>query len=510
MKWQEIIELFGGKATGAAPNVTDITDASDIADVSNITDASDITVKSVAYDSRKVVPGSVFVCIPGGTVDGHDFAARAVAAGAVALVVTHRVDNIPARIPQLLVANPRLALARIAEAFYGYPGKKLRILGVTGTNGKTTTTHLLKEILDACHRPAGLIGTNHILIGDKVIPATGTTPESLEISAYLREMVDSGCTYAVMEVSSHGLKQGRVSALDFSGSAFTNLTQDHLDYHHDFADYLDSKKLLFTDLRSDAYAVINRDDPFGAEFLQAAQVKTVTYGLSPEARYYASGITVDQGGTSFKLTRNGETFPVYTPLLGNFNVYNALTAIAMLECEGLGLEDILKALAQVKQVRGRFEKVKADAGPTVIVDYAHSPDGLSNILNTAVAMKKGRLILVFGCGGDRDKTKRPIMGKIGGSLADLAVVTSDNPRTEDPEAIIAMVEEGVKDSGGDYLVIPDRREAIKEAIALAQDEDLVVIAGKGHEDYQIIGREKVHFDDFEEAEKALLARKNSK
>ncbi len=482
MKWQEITALFG--ETGSA----------------------DLEITSVEYDSRKVTSGAVFVCIPGTQVDGHSYAGAAVKSGAVALVVSHYLADIPSEIPQLLVADPPLALARIAEAFYGYPGRELRLFGVTGTNGKTTTTHLLKEILGNYGSEAGLIGTNHIIIGDKVIPATCTTPESLEISAYLRAMVDAGCEYGIMEVSSHGLKQGRVSALNFAGAAFTNLTQDHLDYHHDFQDYLASKEKLFTGLDKDAFAVINIDDPYGSEFLKVCQVKTVTFGLREEAQYYAHNIKADHGGTSFDLTRRGETFKVHMPLLGNFNVYNALTAIAMLECEGLPLDFIIASLDKVKQVKGRFEKVKANSGPTVIIDYAHSPDGLDNIVKTANAMKKGRLILVFGCGGDRDKSKRYDMGKIGGSGADLAIVTSDNPRTEKPEAIVAMVEEGVKASGGAYRVIIDRREAIKEAITMAAEDDLVVIAGKGHEDYQIIGKTKVHFDDFEEAEKALLAR----
>ncbi|MDO4541888.1 MAG: UDP-N-acetylmuramoyl-L-alanyl-D-glutamate--2,6-diaminopimelate ligase [Bacillota bacterium] len=470
----------------------------------------DKEITAVVYDSRKVSTGSLFVCIPGGTMDGHDFAAAAVSQGAAALVVERYLEDISPEIPQLKVENARLALAKIAEAYYRYPGKELRILGITGTNGKTTTTHLLKEILDAYGAEAGLIGTNHILIGDKVIPATGTTPESLEISVYLRDMVTAGCEYAVMEVSSHGLKQGRVSALDFNGAAFTNLTQDHLDYHHDFEDYISSKELLFRSLQEPAYAVVNIDDYYSHRFLEATSVRTITCGLRPEADYYAKDIAIEQNGTSFTLLRRGEKFKVHIPLLGNFNVYNVLTAIAMLEAEGLPLDFILASLTKVKQVRGRFEKVRADAGPTVVVDYAHSPDGLKNILNTANSMKKGRLILVFGCGGDRDKAKRPIMGRIGGEMADIPIITSDNPRTEEPASIVAMIEEGVKESGCNYLVEVDRRTAINMAIEMADEDDLVVIAGKGHEDYQIIGREKIHFDDFEEAEKALLAKSNNK
>lgn len=462
----------------------------------------DFEITGVQYDSRKVASGNVFVCIPGTATDGHKYASTAVENGARGLVVEHPIEGL--NVAQCVVDDPRRSLAKIAECFYGEPHKKLRLIGITGTNGKTTTTHLVREILEAAGRKTGLMGTNHILIGEEVIPATHTTPESLEISAYLKKMADAQCEYGVMEVSSHGLKQGRVSALEYCGAAFTNLTQDHLDYHHDFSDYLASKQILFNTLeKEDAYAVINIDDPYGKDFVAAAKGKIVTYGLHDTADYCGSDIHLTSLGTEFTLRRKGETFLVKTPLLGDFNVYNVLATIGILECEGVDLDFILKELSHVKQVRGRFEKVKATKGPAVVVDYAHSPDGLKNIMETARSMNPKRLILVFGCGGDRDKTKRPIMGKIGGSMADFAVVTSDNPRTEEPMSIISMVEAGVKESGGAYTVICDRRKAIKEAILMADDDDLVVIAGKGHEDYQILGKEKVHFDDFEEAEKAL-------
>ncbi|MEG2148862.1 MAG: UDP-N-acetylmuramoyl-L-alanyl-D-glutamate--2,6-diaminopimelate ligase [Clostridiales bacterium] len=479
MKWCEIVNIFNQETT------------------------VDLDITGVQYDSRKIRQGDLFVCMTGLAADGHNFAEKAVQDGAVALVVEH---SLGLDVPQLVVADARLALAAIAEAFFDYPGEKLRLLGVTGTNGKTTTTHLIKEILDDYGVKAGLIGTNHILIGDKIIPSTHTTPESLEISAYLGDMVAAGCKYGVMEVSSHGLKQGRVSALDFCGAGFTNLTQDHLDFHKSFDDYLAAKQILFKNLgKKDkkAFGVINIDDKYAEKFAEVTSVPMVTYGLHENADYCGSNIQITSAGTEFTLKRKNETFSVKTPLLGNFNVYNVLTTIAMLEMEGLPIEFILQSLAKVKQVRGRFEKVKSLYGPTVVVDYAHSPDGLQNIMNTANAMKKGRLILVFGCGGDRDQGKRPKMGRIGGKAADFAIVTSDNPRTENPEDIISMVEAGVKESGGEYVVIVNRREAIKEAIAMANENDLVVIAGKGHEDYQIIGTKKVHFDDFEEAKKAL-------
>ncbi len=458
-------------------------------------------ITGIQYDSRKITPGDLFVCLRGAAADGHQFAAKAVSMGAVALLVEEEIPGCD--VPQLKVADTRHGLALAAEAFFGHPQKALKIIGLTGTNGKTTTTHLIKWILDRQGKKTGLIGTNHIIIGDKVTPATHTTPESLEISAYLREMVDCGCEYAVMEVSSHGLKQGRVSALDFIAASFTNLTQDHLDYHKDFADYQASKQILFRSLGKDAIAVVNFDDPYAKGFLEASAVKPKTFGHGEGADYRGRDVEITPSGTTFTLDCEGTSYPVSTPLLGDFNVYNVMNAIAVTRSLGIGMSEILAAMAEAPQVHGRFEKVKAEQGPTVVIDYAHSPDGLENILTTANQMKKGRVILVFGCGGDRDKTKRPIMGKIGGSMSDFAYVTSDNPRTEDPASIVAMVEDGVKESGGNYQVIIDRREAIKAAILNAKPEDMVVIAGKGHEDYQILGKEKIHFDDFEEAEKTL-------
>ncbi len=303
--------------------------------------------------------------------------------------------------------------------------------------------------------------------------------------------------------------QGRVSPLDFRGAVFTNLTQDHLDYHKDFADYLQAKLILFRSLSQSgrsAFGVVNFDDPYGKDFIAASKAPVFTFGLNPGADFYGSAISMSPGGTLFDLEYDEKKYRVKIPLLGNFNVYNALAAIALLHGENLPLPFIIDSLSRVEQVRGRFQKVDFPKGPVVLVDYAHSPDGLINILKTANEIKKGRLILVFGCGGDRDKTKRPIMGKIGGEASDFAIITSDNPRTEDPHAIIAMVEAGMKETDGEYIIIADRREAIKEAIRQAKEEDLVVIAGKGHEDYQIVGKVKHHFDDFEEALAALKDR----
>ena len=463
-------------------------------------------IEAVVCDSRKAADGSLFFCLRGAEADGHQFAAAAVQKGACAIVCEERVPELAAEIPQLLVADSRRALAFAAEALAEHPSRKLQMLGMTGTNGKTTTTHLIRSVLERYGRKTGLIGTNHILIGEETIPAVNTTPESVEITGYLARMVDAGCESAVMEVSSHGLKQGRVAALDFDVAAFSNLTRDHLDYHGDFDDYLKSKLLLFTTLKEDGRCVVNADDPYGKFFVAAAPGEVKTYGIHSEADFRAENVRLSAAGTAFDLWAEGKAWPVRMPLLGEFNVYNALCAIAVLSAAGVPLDFSVGALAAAPQVRGRFERVEAAAGPTVIIDYAHSPDGLENILKTAQAIKQqGRLFLVFGCGGDRDRSKRPVMGELGARYADYAVVTSDNPRTEDPLAIIAMVEEGVKRLHKPYAVIADRREAIGHAIGRAAAEDVVIIAGKGHEDYQIIGKTKIHFDDFEEAEKALAA-----
>ncbi|MBR5329016.1 MAG: UDP-N-acetylmuramoyl-L-alanyl-D-glutamate--2,6-diaminopimelate ligase [Firmicutes bacterium] len=478
MKWNELLGLAGYEGTAADPEVL-----------------------KLELDSRKVEPGSVFFCIRGEASDGHKFAAMAAEKGACALVCEEALDI---DLPQLIVEDSRLALAQLAEAWYGFPHRELKILAVTGTNGKTTTTHLVKHILDAAGKKTALMGTNHIIIGEESFPATHTTPDSLQLSSYLRKMADAGCEYLIMEASSHALKQGRVAAIDFKTAGFTNLTQDHLDYHKTFEDYLKAKEILFIGLDEEkGRGIVNFDSEYGKDFLAVTKAPVWTYGLSDGADLKAENITVTADGTAFDLVFDGQVYPVKINLIGDFNVYNSLTAMGMAAAEGIPMEDVVSAIGTAHQVKGRFEKVKEQFGPTVIIDYAHTPDGLENILKTAEKLRTNRVILVFGCGGDRDKTKRPIMGKIGGTYADYSFVTSDNPRTEDPMAIIRMVEEGIKESGAKYEVCCDRRDAIRNAILMAEDDDIVVVAGKGHEDYQIIGTEKIHFDDFEEVKEAL-------
>lgn len=469
---------------------------------------SDIEISGINYDSRKVETGDLFVCILGTKSDGHDFVGDAIKKGALALLTMYRVENLPGNISQIIVPDTREALAKVSALWYGFPTQKLRMIGVTGTNGKTTTTHLIKGLLEKKGQRVGLIGTVHNLIGEEVMPSTHTTPESWELLGLINEMVEKKADAAVMEVSSHALKQNRVAGCEFDGGVFTNLTQDHLDYHLTFEDYLNSKLKLFSDLHlgtkgGTKYAVINGDDPVAEEFKRAAGVPVWTYGIKEKAHVLAEDIKITPQGTSFNLKTYQGSCPLTMSLTGNFNVYNALAAITVALLEGLTLTEIGEYLAHAPQVAGRFELVDEGQPFAVIVDYAHTPDGLENVLATAQGITKGRLITVFGCGGDRDRGKRPIMGEISGKYSSFTFVTSDNPRTEDPEAIILEIEKGIAGITSAYKTIPDRRKAIEEALEMAGPTDTVIIAGKGHEDYQLVQGKVLHFDDREVAREIL-------
>ncbi|MGI6685994.1 MAG: UDP-N-acetylmuramoyl-L-alanyl-D-glutamate--2,6-diaminopimelate ligase [Bacillota bacterium] len=468
----------------------------------------DVEISGVSYDSRKVSPGDLFVCIPGVKSDGHDFIPDALKKGAKALVTTHRVFDIPAGVSQIVVPDTRESLAKISTIWYGFPCQRLRMIGITGTNGKTTTTHLIKGILEKNKKNVGLIGTIHNLIGEEELPSTHTTPESWELSGLLNQMVEKSTDTVVMEVSSHALKQNRVACCEFDAAVFTNLTQDHLDYHLSWDDYLNSKLKLFQSLHIGSkggakYAVVNGDDPVAEEFKRAAKVPVWTYGINENTHIRAEGIRISPQGTTFTLKTNQGSCPLKTSLIGNFNVYNVLAAITTALLEGVPLSLISEYLAQAPQVAGRFELIDEGQPFPVIVDYAHTPDGLKNVLKTAKEITKGRLITVFGCGGDRDRGKRPIMGEISGRLSNFSFITSDNPRTEDPRAIIEEVEAGISPVTSHYKIISDRRQAIEEAIKMAEAQDTVVIAGKGHENYQLVMGKVFHFDDREVAREVL-------
>ncbi|MCR4963544.1 MAG: UDP-N-acetylmuramoyl-L-alanyl-D-glutamate--2,6-diaminopimelate ligase [Firmicutes bacterium] len=465
----------------------------------NLDSLLDKQIKELVYDSRKADRDCLFAAIVGENADGHQYIGNALAAGA-AVILAQDSGKIPGGTPVILVKDSRRALAKIAAAFYDYPDRRLRLIGVTGTNGKTTVTNLIRWILQQNGRPCGLIGTIENKLGQRSVTSLNTTPESVEFFRMLREMEDNGCQAAVAEVSSHALSQGRVDGCFFRGAVFTNLTQDHLDYHQSMEQYRACKVRLFAmvgQAGGDGYGVINVDDPSAADFAQACAAPLWTYGMQQGAGLRLLSYASQTDGTDFDFRFEGQVYHAHVPLIGKFNIYNALAAIAVSLAEGLAMENVLEALSQAPQVPGRFELIDCGQDFSVVVDYAHTPDGLENVLRTARELTSRRLISVFGCGGNRDMAKRPVMGRIAGSLSDVAIITSDNPRFEDPMAIIEQIERGIKEICTNYLVEASRADAIGMALKLAEPGDMVVIAGKGHEDYQIVGNEKQHFDDRE-------------
>ena len=466
----------------------------------------DREVDGIFYDSRRVQKNGLYVAVRGAHVDGHQFTEQAIERGASAIVVERAESH--SRATSLVVPDSREALADLAFTFFKKPALRLKMAGVTGTNGKTTTSFLLKHICDAAGLRSGLIGTVRYEIGERVLPATRTTPESLDLQELLSQMVDAGCKAAVMEVSSHALAQERTRGLEWDVAIFTNLTQDHLDFHKTMEDYFEAKARLFTGLKDQpnkkaAAAVINLDDRYGEQL--AGRIKdeapVVTYGMSARADFRASNYRAEFGGTSFQLDARGKSYLVRVPLIGRFNVVNALAALAAANSLGIDLREAVLSLAKSPQVPGRLEAVPAKRQFQIFVDYAHSDDALLNVLKTLRELNPNRLIVVFGAGGDRDKRKRPLMGRVADQNADYSIITSDNPRKEDPLAIIADVQKGFR--SGNFETVPDRTEAIARAIALAQPRDIVLIAGKGHENYQEFADHTIPFDDRQMALRAL-------
>lgn len=464
----------------------------------------DREVTSLAYDSRRVKQGSVFVAMKGEKVDGAQFVENAIAAGAEAIVS----ESAPRRssTTSIVVPNARAALADIAANFYQHPAKHLKIAGVTGTNGKTTTAFLIKHVCEQSMHRCGLIGTVRYEVGDRILPAARTTPESLEVQELLWQMRSAGCKAVAMEVSSHALVQDRVRGVEFDAAIFTNLTQDHLDYHKTMDAYFEAKSFLFAGLatqKKKGTAVINLDDRYGARLLQRFknEIPVITYGLGVHADFRASNVRIDFNGTSFQLDANGRSYFVRLPLIGQFNVYNSLAALAGSFALGVDVRTGVLSLANAHSVPGRIEAVPAQRQFRVFIDYAHTPDALHNVIKTCRELNPGRLIVVFGCGGNRDKSKRPRMGAVVDEHADHAIITSDNPRKEDPAAIIEDIKPGMQ--RGTYEVIVDRREAIFKAIAMAQPRDIILVAGKGHETYQEFADHTAPFDDLAVAREAL-------
>ena len=478
----------------------------------------DVAVTALTDDSRAVKPGSVFVAVRGERVDGHAFVGKAVEAGAAALVLQKGLNVTAApSIPVVRVDDSRRVLGVLAGRFYREPASRLCMVGVTGTNGKTTVTYLCKGVLETAGRRVGLIGTVAYQIGDERLPAAHTTPGAVELQALLARMVDAGMNAAVMEVSSHALAMDRTTGCEFDVAIFTNLTQDHLDFHRDMDGYFQAKLRLFADLDPAGRklrpkrAIVNIDDARGARVCGASRVPVWTYAIQKPADIRAEDVRLALSGTRFTAATPHGRFPVESRLVGEHNVYNILAAIGVGLHEGLSPEIIQRGIASVVNVPGRFERVEAGQDFTVVVDYAHTDDALLRLLTAAQALKTGRVITVFGCGGDRDRGKRPKMGRVAARLSDVVFLTSDNPRSEDPAAILREIEIGVREALADrrirYEVIADRRAAIEAAVREAKSGDTVLIAGKGHEDYQIVGDTRLHFDDREVARAALATRR---
>ncbi len=465
----------------------------DISALSNRADA-ETEITGISYDSRTTQKGDLFVAIKGLSSDGHRFIPKAVQAGAAAVIC----EEIPQEdIPYILVENSRSALAHVSAAFFCYPARKMKVIGVTGTSGKTTTTHLIKHVLEKTRGwKVGLIGTNGNMIGDKFLPSEFTTPESRELHELFLQMAEESCQAVVMEVSSHSLALDRVAGMRFDIAAFTNLSQDHLDLHGTMEEYAAAKKRLFSMCDT---ACINLDDAWSDYMMDGLSCKTLitTSAEKNSATIAAKDIRLSASGVRFAAVQGEETALVRLAIPGMFSVHNALTALSVCAAAGIPLQKCADALADATGVKGRVETVPTGGDYTVIIDYSHKPDALENVLKTLRPVTKGRLIVLFGCGGDRDRKKRPIMGKVASDNADFVIVTSDNPRTEDPEAIISEIVSGLTDTTTPHIVISDRVEAIHWALDNVRTGDVILLAGKGHEDYQIIGHVKHHMDERE-------------
>ncbi|WP_022792692.1 UDP-N-acetylmuramoyl-L-alanyl-D-glutamate--2,6-diaminopimelate ligase [Marinococcus halotolerans] len=468
----------------------------------------DKEIESLHMDSRGVTPNGLFFCIEGTKVDGHDFAADAVSNGAAAVIAERHVD---VEAPVWIVKDTQKVMAYAADHFYDHPTKDVRIIGITGTNGKTTTSHLVESILSEEQTKTGLIGTMYAKIGNESVKTNNTTPESLELQQLFADMRDKEVESCVMEVSSHALQMGRVRGVQFRTAVFTNLSQDHLDYHGSMESYRNAKSLLFSQLGNSfagelGTAVLNGDDEASDYFQAVTTVPVLTYGISDQNDIYAENIKTNGGKTSFTLNTPWGSTEVEYPLLGRFNVYNALAAITACIAENVSVTSIVDGLKHAPVVSGRFEAVEAGQKSTIVVDYAHTPGGLENVAQTAFDMTEGRLYTVVGCGGDRDKEKRPKMAAAAEKFSDLVILTSDNPRSEDPLKILEQMEAGF--TGTKYEVIEDRRQAIERAVFLAGAGDTVLIAGKGHEVYQVVGDQTLEFDDREVAKEAVRKKNN--
>ncbi len=472
-------------------------------------------VLGISYDSRKVRQGHLFVAIPGERDDGTKYVGQAVQHGAIA-IVAKTYDPAYRDVLQIIVDSPRLALAAMARAFYGNPSSKLTVIGITGTNGKTTTTYLIESIFTSASKRPAVIGTINYRFMDRRIKASNTTPESLDLDAMMSEFLVQGATDVIMEVSSHALDQGRVQGIDFDMGIFTNLTQDHLDYHRTMEDYYAAKALLFDKLlvashKGKKFAILNGDDPWAGRIRVKRGIGVLRFGCSRQSDIKLLDSSSSLDGIGMRLSTPIGVMDLSSPLVGHYNTYNIMAAVAAAIVSNISAEHIRQGVKALDNVPGRVERIGNPRGVYAFVDYAHTPDALEKVLIALNELKKKRIMCVFGCGGDRDKGKRPLMGEIATRLADVAIVTSDNPRSEDPGAIMAAIEKGIRDAqrvvslrpgdcfeGHVYTIIQDRRQAIRTALDVATSGDIVLVAGKGHEDYQIFSERTVHFSDREE------------
>jgi UDP-N-acetylmuramoyl-L-alanyl-D-glutamate--2,6-diaminopimelate ligase len=481
--------------------------------------SEDVIIEDISHDSRNISSGCLFICISGVKMDGHQFAESAIQKGAVALVVERYLPTL-SQVPQLIVKDARKAESVISAACFDYPSRKMAVIGVTGTNGKTTTTYLIESVLKEAGYQPGVIGTIEYRYAGKQIPSQNTTPSSLDINRLLADMVIEGCNRLVMEVSSHSLVQERVDSIDFDYGIFMNITRDHLDYHGTMENYLAAKCLLFQKLGKDyskgfsKKSIINIDDPMAEKVIAASSVPVLTFGIKNKAEVQARNVQLSVSGVTFDVVAPSGKANIKLQISGLFNVYNSLAAISLAEAMGIPLDVTRKALESVTCVPGRFQRIDKGQDFLVLVDYAHTDDALKNLLNSARQITRGKMIIVFGAGGDRDRGKRPLMGEVAARHADYLIVTSDNPRNEDPARIALDIEIGIKrvaDSEDRYKVILNRDQAIREAIFMAQPGDSVLIAGKGHETYETFANGyTIHFDDVEVSEKYLVERNRKK
>ena len=471
---------------------------------------SNAKITSIEHDSRKISTGSLFVCFEGAHVDGHNFINQAFDKGAIAILTTRNDVEVPEGMSILVVPEMLSALSVMVPYFYDYPARKMRVIGITGTNGKTTTTYMIRSILINAGYSVGLIGTIQIMINSEIFPIHNTTPNVIDLQHIFVNMLNHHVDYVVMEVSSHALAENRVAGIEFDTAIFTNLTQDHLDFHGNMENYLRAKCKLFDAIsrsgqKGGKTAIVNVDDEASTKILEHTLCNRITYGIKNDSNLHANEVDVKASGTKFKIRSEFGVMNLNLHVTGIFNVYNVLAAVGATLAEKIDPEVICQTLSHFKSVPGRFERVYANVPFTVIVDYAHTPDGVENVIETARQIVKNRVITVFGCGGDRDKTKRPIMGRLAAELSDIVIATSDNPRTEDPLEILKEIEVGIKEKIGNkpYECIADRHSAIFHAVKIAQPGDIILILGKGHENYQILKDNTIHFDDREVAREAI-------